>query len=273
MTLLTIFLFEASNFFWGLLASILGSIIVVFLLFFFFHPRIKVRKEIALIEDGRMMFCFKNISLSSCFNISVAVADVDEDNNADETEAYIPLERNYRAYVKGCIGKGNDSEISVFAKDAITPIPSHLRIIISAQHAVSGLTSVTTHDFVASDAKRGIFEKGIFVPEGSTYAKVYTRAKIRIIQNIGRYLGVIAIIAVILFGCFWMKSWIELLALGGKLFILWSAIISLLYIRVLSRANAFSSDIKKTFNFLSIAFNRHENPNRERNAEDIVPND
>lgn len=224
-------------------------------------------------DDGRMMFCFKNVSLSSCFNINVAVADVDEDNNADETEAYIPLERNFRANVEGCLGKENDSEISVFAKDVITPVPSHLRIIISAQHSVSGLTSVTVHDYAASDAKRGKFEKGIFVPRESTYGQVYTRNEIKKINKFGWGTSVMMLIATFLYGFYWMNSLLDLLMFIGILVILWVVIILLLYVRVQSRVNAFSSAPKKTFNFLSIAINRRENPKRGRDIQDIVPNE
>lgn len=273
MTILTIFLFDVATSIWGLLTSILGSVIVVFLLFLFFRPRIKIRKEIALDENGKMMFCFKNVSLFPCFNIKVAVAVVDEENNADEDEATISLVRDYGAYAVGRLGKENDSEIGVIAKDAITPIPLHLRIIISAQHAISGLTSVTTRDFLASDAKMGKFEKGIFVPKESTYGKVYTRAKIKSIKILGWCLGIFMVIFVVLFGFWGMKSWLQLFELVGLLFLLWSVIILLLYVRVQSRVNAYSSDAKKTFNFLSIAFNRHVTPNRGRKVEDVVPDE
>ena len=237
------------------------------------HPRIKVKKEIALNEDGRMMFCFKNISLFPSFNINVTVAVVEEKNNADEKESTIALVRNYGAYVVGLFGKENDSEICVMAKDAITPIPSRLRIIISAQHAVSGLTSVTTHDFVASDAKRGKFEKGMFVPEASTYGQVYARDKIKKINKIGLGFGIISILAPILYYYFIAEEMKETLLFGGIILILGILIVLLLYARVLARVNAFSSDYKKTFNFLSIAINRHANLNRGRDVEDVVPNE
>ena len=271
MTLQMILLFDVASTGWGLLTSVLGSLIVVIILFVFFRPRIRVRKEIAIDENGRMTFCFRNASLSSCFNINVAVAVVDEKNNEDENEATITLERNYGAYIAGRFGQENDSEICVNAADSIKPIPPHLRIIISAQHAISGLTSVTTRDFVASDAKKGKFEKGIFVPEESTYGQVYTRDKIKKINKFGWVFGIFVIIATILFHHFIANVWTETLLCLGILLILWFLIGLLLYVRVLSRVNAFSPAQKKTFNFLSIAIGRHENSNKGRDVEDVVP--
>ena len=64
----------------------------------------------------------------------------------DETEGNIHLEDNFVACMRGYCGKENDNVIGVHTKDALVPVPKHLRVIISAQHSVSGITAVSTRD-------------------------------------------------------------------------------------------------------------------------------
>ncbi len=158
---------DISTFIGGVLSSVIGALIVLFVLFYFFRPRIKIYNEIAIDEDGKLVFCFRNKSIAPCINVKVAVKVVEEEENANETEYIIELEDATYPYMSGRWSKKKDLELGVVTMKAKEEYSSHLRIFISAQHAISGIVSVTTRDFNTDNARKGDFVKGRFVPKES----------------------------------------------------------------------------------------------------------
>lgn len=269
MTLETILLCDTYSFWIGLASSMAGSILVVFLLFFFFRPRFKVNKEIAIDKQGKLGFCFKTKSLFPCINIHVTVNKVKEHANADESEASMNLEYDNEALMKGCFGKENESELGVYTKDPIDKIPQHIRIVISAQHAVSGIFAATTHNFVASDAKGGRFEKGIFVPNGSSYAQEYIRMHLKK-QRITFWIciGIIVPLTILYAICI-SASVVNIALCFIILFSFTSICLILWHIYVLARADAFSSKMFHKFNLLMLALGNKKNGSGEVEDADI----
>lgn len=253
MIIETILLCDISSFWISLASSIAGSILVIFLLFFFFRPRFKVNKEIVIDKDGKLGFCFKTRSIFPCINIHVTVNKVKEHANDDESEAPMTLQYDTEALMKGCFGKENESELGMFTKDPIEIIPQHIRIVISAQHAVSGIFAATTHNFVASDAKRGRFEKGIFVPDGSSYAQEYIRMHLKR-QRIAFWvcLGII-ILLTILYAILMSASIVNTVLCFIILYGFATICLILWHIYVLARADAFSSKMFHKINLLLLA--------------------
>lgn len=255
----------------GVLASVIGAITVLFILFFIFRPRIKVCKDIAIDENGKLMFCFCNRSIAPCINVQVAVKVVNEHDNADETEYKIELEDSTTPYMSGRWSKKKDAEVGVITKNTKEELPSHLRIIISAQHAISGIVSVTTQDFLSNSAKEGSFEKGLFIPKESDYARVCSREHLKA-KKIANWICAIAIALItIVYGLFFAETWqsiivcfVLLSCFAGLWIIFWS-------IHVQSRINAFSSrNISHKINLLMVAI-RKDIPNIKREIEDVEP--
>ena len=268
MTHLTILLCIMTTFWVGLASSVVGAIFVVFFLFYLFRPRFRVLKEIAINDEGKLMFCFKNKSLFPCINIHVTVKQVKEHDNADESEAPLDLEDSKEAYMKGRFAQENESEIGVVTKNAVHSIPAHLRLIISAQHAVSGICAVNVHDFVANDAQDGKFEKGLFIPKGNDYGRIYTRKQLGATKITSWILAVVIVAFTILFGILWSASWIQtaicfilLMCTFGIALLLWLNFVQ-------ARVNAFSSQRINKINLLMLALEQKKS-NLQDHAVDV----
>ncbi len=134
------------NPFWeSALASAVGSFAVIFILFWLVRPRIAIDDRYKIRDNGTLTFIFRNKSIFNVVNVNVRIKAVFEEGE-DETEGNIYLEDNYVACMRSCFRKDNDNVIGVHTKNALTPIPKHLRVIVSAQHSVSGITAVATRD-------------------------------------------------------------------------------------------------------------------------------
>ena len=132
--------------FWeSALASAIGSFGVIFILFWLIRPRICIKKNYIVQPDGALTFCFRGYTLFKSVNVRIQVKAVTE-SGTDETEGNIALVDDYVASLSGILGKENDRTIGVHTKEPIKSIPKHLRVIVSAQHSVSGITAVTTRD-------------------------------------------------------------------------------------------------------------------------------
>ena len=259
MKMLTILLCSMLSLWIGILTSVLGSLVVVFLLFIIFRPRFIVRDEIAITKDGKLIFCFKNKSIFPCMNIRVSVKRIREAANADEMEDELKLAHTDIAYMSGRWGKENDSEIGVYSAKAEDPIEPHLRIVISAQHAVSGLSGVAIHNYVASDAKKGKFEKGLFVPKGSNYARVYIRQHLKIFRRVFWTSVVLVAIMTVLFGVFVSSNWIYICFCYMLLNIFAFMCLTIWHCYIQTRANAFSSmSFAQTINLMMLAIKQGE---------------
>lgn len=255
----------------GVLSSVIGAITVLFILFFIFRPRIKVHKEIVVDEDRKLMFCFSNKSIAPCINVQVALKVVTEHDNADETESKIDLEDSTSPYMSGRWSKKKDSEVAVVTQKTKEELPSHLRIIISAQHAVSGIVSVTTQDFFAESAKDGTFEKGLYIPKGSDYARVCSREHLKS-KKIASWICAACIsIITLAYGLFFAETWQAIIVCFILLSCFSTLIIIFWSIHVQSRINAFSSrSIFHKINLMMVAIGK-EFPKIKRDIEDIEP--
>lgn len=269
MKLSTILLCNMANLGIGVLASVIGAIMVVFILFYVFRPRIKIDKEVAIDQEGKLMFCFRNKSIFPCINVHVYVKTVTEHDNADETEYKIRLDDDTSPYMSGCLSREKDTEVAVVTDEKISPVPPHLRMVVSAQHALSGVISVTTQDFVSHNAMKGSFEHGVFVPEGTDYARMYVRNKFKALRIMSWISLGLVILMTTLFGIFVSQAWLDIVLC----FIILSAFFILILLLCLNfiqyRANAFSSKkISRGMRFLMVAFGK-EFPKYKRDIVDI----
>lgn len=257
MLITMIILCNLTTFGVGVLSSVIGAIIVVFLLFFLLRPRMKVNDKIAIDSNKKLIFCFKNRSISPCINVHVLIKQVKELGNADESEYNFELEDDDAPYMSGCLSKENDNELGVITRHEVSEIPAHLRMIISAQHAISGITSVTTKDFFAQNAQEGTFEKGLFIPKGSDYARVYTRQHLRLKKIVSWISGSLIVLLTALYGVLFAETW-QQVALSFILLTCFTGIIILFWqSHVQARANAFSSrGLSKSIHLMMIAFGK-----------------
>lgn len=214
------------------------------------------------------MFCFGNRSIFPSVNVQASVKAVLEHDNADETEYKISLEDSVSPYMSGRWSKEKDTELGVVTKQTKNELPSHLRLIVTAQHAASGIISVTTKDFGTDDAKEGTFEKGLFIPNGSDYGCTYIRERIKeryfIIWPCVIMLILISAITIFVLHAPWWVTLISIITLVGVellLVLLWMC-------QILVRANAFSSRKMNKINLLMIALGKI-NPQTARAVEDI----
>ena len=270
MTILsTVLLCSMETWMIGIASSVIGAILGIFLLFLLVRPRIKIIDKIAIDEDNKLMFCFKNRSICPCINVQASVKVVKKHGNDDETEYKIDLEDSYSPFMSGRWSKEKDAEVGVVTEKTKEELPTNLRLIVTAQHAVSGIISVTTKDFVSNDAQKGTFEKGLFIPARSDYARVYTREHLKAKRIVGWVTTVLVALLTLLYGIYQAENWVHvaicfviLTCFSSLMILLWSS-------HVQSRVNAFSSrGISHSINLLMIALEQ-QRPNLQRNTEDI----
>ena len=245
------------SWFVGICSSIIGAIFVVFFLFFFFRPKIEIGKEIAIRDDKTLELCVKNKSMCTLVNIRAYLKEVKVENNADENERKIPLKVDDRAFLCSRFKKENESELGFFTKEPIQEIPSRLRLIVSSQHSISGLTAVTTRDFVSSNARQGSFQKGLFIPKGSDYARVYSQRCLQKGKITFWLLSIAVIGSTIAFGIFTSHVWWHIIACFAILASCSLLIMLFMYCHAQAKVSAFSSRlIFQEMNLLQITFNK-----------------
>lgn len=272
MISVAILLCSMETWFVGIASSIIGAVLVVFLLFFMFRPRIRIKEEIAIDKDKKLMFCFSNRSICPCVNVQASVKVVQEHDNADETEYKIDLEDAVSPYMSGYWSKEKDSEVGVVTEKTKQELPSHLRLIVTAQHAVSGIISVTTKDFGTDDAKEGTFEKGLFIPKGSDYGCTYIRKRLKERTIVVWTSTILVILFAAIFKLCLPTTWLQTLFCFIVLTSIAILSILLWLIQILIRANAFSSNKINKINLLMLAFGK-EFPNLKKDVEDIEPDE
>lgn len=270
MMLTMIMLCELTTFWIGVLSSVAGAIFGVFLLFIVFRPRIEIKSEIAFDEDGQLMFCFKNRSLFPCVNVHAAVKAVNEHDNDDETEYKIELEDNTSPYMSGRFSKEKDSEVGVVTRETRDKLPSHLRLIVTAQHSVSGIISVYTKDFESNDAKEGTFEKGLFVPKNCDYAQMYMRNHLKQIRIVSWICGFTILVLTALYWIFLAETWLKAIECYAFLLCFFGIILLCWQNYVQSRATAFSSRrmISRKVRLMIIELSKRI-PKYPQNVEDV----
>lgn len=280
------------RFVFGILASVFAAIIVLFLFFFIFRPRLEILPKVAYYEVHEKklplkhcQIAIKNKGFSSCNDIRVEISkhllsDYDE-------EARVQIEKQKYLSIEGRLGSDAHSTINVEfnieplviknSKDSNEKIYFPRRIIVEvlAQNALSGIITPTRRVFTTEDFSVGRYVNTILVEQGDTYKQAMMKPNMKHIKKASITLAIVWLLASI---GLMMSSMLLSIKLGVSLLllVLFAVGILLWQLKVYTKAEAYTmSNIAHIVKATIIELHEHKHFDssivHKTDAEDIEP--
>lgn len=277
------------SFFFAVIASGLAAIIVLFLFFLLFRPRLEVMPIVAF-QDGKdekenvpvqeCMIVIKNKCLIHCNDIRVEISKHFLSKYDEETREIISHPKFLT--ISSRLRSEKVSTISIpFTIKPIKDGEGHLlmpkRIIVEilAQHALSGIISPTRKIFTLNDFMAGKYINSTFVKQGDTYQQAIIKENIKKIKCVILLLSIIWWIVTIAMifssSSVFVKVLIPLFCL-----ILFMILVVLWQLNIITKSQMYSNNIAHIIKNTIIELHQHKHVNKDAakgdsNVEDVVP--
>ena len=171
------------RFLFGIIASGIAAILVLFVFFAWLRPRFEIMPIVAkmLVLDKkteklkiRCQIAIRNKSFFPCNDLRIEIKHVGK-NKSDE-EGTKPIDDKH--HIQTIKGRLRNENVSVQLIEFDLPdkgIPTPMRVSILSQLSVSGIVMGIDHTFTALNFEDGHYEHGLFVPAGNTYKQSLMR--------------------------------------------------------------------------------------------------
>ena len=276
----------------GILASVFAAIIVLFLFFVVFRPRLEILPKVAYYEVHEKklplkhcQIAIKNKGFSSCNDIRVEISkhllsDYDEETRVQlEKQKYLSIEGRF----------GSDAHSTINVEFNIEPLviknskgnnekiyfPRRIIVEVLAQNALSGIITPTRRVFTTEDFSVGRYVNTILVEQGDTYKQAIMKPNMKHLKKASISLASLWILASI---GLMMSSMLLSIKLGLSLLllVLFAVGILLWQLKVYTKAEAYTmSNIAHIVKATIIELHEHKHFNsgivKKTDVEDIEP--